>query len=155
MAPWLLYFFPAVKEMYHGVVSWFTCPRQTQCPGHSHGLQRSWICSGTPDAEPKPKGGLECCVALLTCSAGAFLLTFLRLISNYVKRDKLDGWCHKMPRAQLLVKSRCSMGMAHQTAVVISYHPFLFPQSAGLLSSMGKAEMTEKEVPRVRKGGKT
>lgn len=101
MALWLLYFFPAVKEMYCGVVSWLTFPRQTQCSGHSHSLQRSWMCSGTPDAEPKPKGGLECCVALLTCPAGAFLLTFLGLISNYVKSKKLDGWCHKMPGAQL------------------------------------------------------
>lgn len=37
-----------------------------------------------------------------------------------------------------------------------SFHiiPFLFSQSSGLLPSMGKAEMTEKEVPRVGKGGK-
>lgn len=129
MALWLLYFFPAVKEMYGGVVSWFTFPRRTPCSGHSRGLQSAWMCSGTLDAEPKPQGGLESCVGLLTCLAWAFLLAFLGLISNYVTRDKLDGWCHKMPRAQLLVMLRCSMEKAHQTTVVTSYHPFsLFPK---------------------------
>lgn len=139
MAPWLFNFFPAVKEMYPGVVFWFTFPKQTQCSGHSHGLWRCWMCSGTPGAQPKPKGGLECCLGLVTCPAGAFLLTFLGSISNYVKRDKLDGWCRKMPRARLLVKSRCSTETAHQATV--SYHTVPFLQSSGLLSSMGKAAM--------------
>lgn len=138
--------------MCRGAVSWFTFPPQTQCSGRSHGRQRSWRCSG---AEPKPKGGLECWVVLLSRPAGAFLLNFLVWISNYVKRYKLDGWCHKVPRARLLVKSRCSMEMAHQTTVAMSYHTFLFPQSSGLLSSTGKAERTRKEVPRVRKGAST
>lgn len=39
--------------------------------------------------------------------AGGFLLPFLSSISDSGKRDKPDGWCHKMPRAQLLVKSMC------------------------------------------------
>jgi len=135
--------------------SWVTLPRQTWCSGRSHGLQRSWMWPGTAGAEPKPEGCFECSVALLTCPAGAFLPAFLGLISNYMKREKLDGWCHKMPRAQLLVESWCSMEMAHQTTVIISYYPFFFPQSSGFLSSIRKTEMTEKEVPRARKGGKT
>lgn len=84
------------------------------------------------------------------CVAVAFPLAFLGLISNYGKKDKLGGWCNKMPRAQLLVKLWYSVEMAHQTTAVISCNPFLFPQS----SSMGKTEMTEKELSRVRKGEK-
>lgn len=85
----------------------------------------------------------------------AFPLAFLGLILNYGKKDKLGSWCHRMPRAQLLVESRCSAEKVHQTTAVISCHPFLFPQSSGLLSSMGKTEMTEKGLSRVRKGEKT
>lgn len=76
--------------------------------------------------------------------AVAFPLAFLGLISNYGKKDKLGGWCNKMPRAQLLVKLWYSVEMAHQTTAVISCHPFLFPQS----SSMGKTEMTVKSEER-------
>lgn len=61
------------------------------------------------------------------CLAGPSLLTFLDF--EGVKRDKLDVWCHKKPRAQLLVKSRCSVEKAQQQ--LLEFPLFSPPKAKG------------------------